>query len=148
MAFGNPYGDVWYADIALHWIKKIVDLDVKIIALADTVGLASQEDVSYLFANVIPQFAAVEIGAHLHCTPFNWEKKTEAAFKAGCRRFDTAIKGFGGCPMANNELVGNLATENLLLYLEKQNVHTNLDVAKFAQASDEANMVFNTTYTT
>lgn len=148
MAFGNPYGDVWNAEIAIDWIKKIADFDIKIIALADTVGIASPDDVGYLFSKVIPQFNTVQIGAHLHCTPFNWREKTDAAFKSGCTRFDTAIKGFGGCPMANDELVGNLATENLLLYLEQNHVQANIDLTKFAEASDEANMVFNTTYAT
>ena len=148
MAFGNPYNDPWNADIAINWIKKIAGFEIKTIALADTVGIATATDVSYLFSNVIPEFADVEIGAHLHCTPTNWKEKLDAAFKSGCRRFDAAIKGFGGCPMANDELIGNLATENLLNYLGQLNVKTNIDLAKFASASDEANMVFNTTYTT
>ncbi len=148
MAFGNPYGDVWNADIAMNWIKKIATLDVKIIALADTVGIATPADVSYLFNHVIPEFSTVEIGAHLHCTPTNWQDKTNAAFQSGCRRFDTAIKGFGGCPMADDELVGNLATENLMLYLNQQDIETTINLDKFAAASNEAGVVFTTAYAT
>lgn len=148
MAFGNPYSDPWNADIAISWIKKIASADIKIIALADTVGIASPEDVSYLFNHVIPEFNSVEIGAHLHCTPANWQEKVNAAFNAGCRRFDTAIKGYGGCPMANDELVGNLATENLLQYLDQQNIKTGINLAEFKSSLDEANMVFNSTYAT
>lgn len=148
MAFGNPYNDAWNADIALNWIQKISALDIQIIALADTVGIATADDVAYLFSHVIPEFRNIEIGAHLHCTPTNWQDKLAAAFNAGCRRFDTAIKGFGGCPMADDELVGNLATENLLNYLEMQKVKTNIAHDKFAEAYNEANMVFNTTYAT
>ncbi len=148
MAFGNPYNDPWNADIAINWIKKIAALDIKTIALADTVGIASAHDVSYLFSHVIPEFSGIEIGAHLHCTPANWREKVDAAFKSGCMRFDTAIKGYGGCPMANDELVGNLATENLLKYLEEQKAETAINLPEFEKAFDEANMVFNTTYAT
>ncbi len=148
MAFGNPYNDPWNADIAISWIKKIAALDIKIIALADTVGIASPEDVSYLFNHVIPAFSGIEVGAHLHCTPANWREKVDAAFKSGCMRFDTAIKGYGGCPMANDELVGNLATENLLKYLEEQKAETAINLPEFEKAFDEANLVFNTTYAT
>jgi len=146
MAFGNPYGDAWNDDIAINWIQKIADLDIKIIALADTVGIATQP-MFLIIQQVIPEFHTVEIGAHIHCTPFNWKEKTAAAFNAGCRRFDAAIKGFGGCPMANDELVGNLATENLLAYLNEQGVETMLDLI-ICNASDEANMVFNSSYAT
>lgn len=148
MAFGNPYNDLWNAEIALNWIKKIAALDIKIIALADTVGLATAADVSYLFNNVIPEFTNIEIGAHLHCTPFNWMEKLASAYDAGCKRFDTAIKGFGGCPMADDELVGNLATENLLIYFEEKGVKTTILEDKFQEAYNEANIVFNTTYAT
>lgn len=148
MAFGNPYNDPWNADIALRWIKKIAALDIKIIALADTVGIATPDDVSYLFSQVIPELSNVEVGAHLHCTSANWYQKSDAAFVAGCRRFDVAIKGFGGCPMANDELVGNLATENLLSYLEQHNVLTGINIAEFKSAMDEANMVFSATHAT
>ena len=145
MAFGNPYGDEWNADIAIQHIKKIAALGVKTISLADTVGIATPEDITYLFSQVIPEFDTIEIGAHLHCTAANRELKIDAAFKAGCRRFDTAIKGYGGCPMANDDLVGNLATEYLLNYLQQHDAETGVDLSKFAASLNEADNVFNYT---
>ncbi|MFZ1693855.1 MAG: hydroxymethylglutaryl-CoA lyase, partial [Flavobacteriales bacterium] len=107
MAFGNPYGDPWSADVALHWINLLTsELGVRIIALSDTVGVARPGDISAMFSALVPALPAVEFGAHLHCTPDNWKAKTDAAWNAGCRRFDGAIKGYGGCPMAEDELVG------------------------------------------
>ena len=103
MGFGNPYGNVWNAEIVGEWVDKIQHIGVKIISLADTVGVARPDDISSIFENLIPRFMDVEFGAHLHCTPDTWMEKTNAAFKAGCKRFDSAMKGFGGCPMANDK---------------------------------------------
>lgn len=142
MAFGNPYGDAWNADTAINWVNKITSLGIKTIALADTVGIATPHDIDYLFTNLIPEFKHVEFGAHLHCTQQNWKAKTNAAFESGCRRFDAAIKGYGGCPMADDELTGNLATENLIQYLEQKNVETGIDKKRFTEALIKAEPVF------
>lgn len=143
MGFGNPYGDVWNTDLVGGWAQKIQSLGVKIISLADTVGLAKPMDIHYIFTHLIQEFNNVEFGAHLHCTPDNWEEKTDAAFMAGCNRFDAAIKGFGGCPMAENKLTGNLATENLVKYLLEKNVTVNLDMKKFNNCIIQSAEVFN-----
>jgi hydroxymethylglutaryl-CoA lyase len=146
MAFGNPYGDEWNEEIAMHWIEKIRQLGVKTIAMADTVGLAESDDVYRIMQHLIASISDVEFGAHLHCTAQNWEQKVDAAFKAGCRRFDTAIKGYGGCPMANDALVGNLATEKLISYLSKNNkvaMLKDLNLDAFNEATMISNRVFN-----
>lgn len=143
MAFGNPYGDAWEPAIALDWTNRITALGVKTIALSDTVGIAGPEIITRLFNELIPSSAGVKLGAHLHCTPDNWRQKTEAAFNAGCRRFDSAIKGFGGCPMANDELVGNLPTEKLLGFLDENQVITGIIKDEFAKAYNMAASVFS-----
>lgn len=141
MAFGNPYGDIWSSDIAIDWVKKLSVLGIKIFALSDTIGVSSPESITYLFSSLIPAFPQLEIGAHLHTTPDKWEEKVEAAYNAGCRRFDSAIKGYGGCPMATDKLTGNMPTENLLSYFNKKGIptgiHSNvfLDAMKMAQST-------------
>lgn len=117
MGFGNPYGDVWNAEIVLEWVEKLKQLGIKIFSLSDTVGVANPESIKYLFENLIPQHPDLEFGAHLHTTPDTWKEKIESAYSAGCRRFDGAILGYGGCPMAADELVGNMPTENLLSFI-------------------------------
>ena len=125
MAFGNPYGDPWNAEVALHWVDRLVkELGVRIIALSDTVGVAEAADITNMFSALIPALPQVELGAHLHCRPDNWRIKTDAAWNAGCRRFDGAIKGYGGCPMADYELVGNLQMELFVGGLEERGVLT------------------------
>ena len=143
MAFGNPYGDHWSAEYALGWIHRIASLGIKIIALADTVGVASKEAVGALFSRVVPEINKVEFGAHLHCSPSNWHDKLKAAFDGGCRRFDVAIKGYGGCPMANDELVGNLATENLVSFCEENNLTHGLNKLVLNDCLERSTMVFN-----
>lgn len=131
MAFGNPYGDPWNADIALRWTERLVaELGVRIISLADTVGVAKPTDVSSMFNALVSALPQVEFGAHLHARQDNWKAKTDAAWKAGCRRFDGAIKGFGGCPMAEDVLVGNLTTELFVRDMETRGVSTGLDLAQ------------------
>ncbi|MEO5571564.1 MAG: hydroxymethylglutaryl-CoA lyase [Bacteroidia bacterium] len=142
MAFGNPYGDPWNSGEAAKWVQKISALGIKIISLSDTVGVAASKDISYMFGEMIPSFMDIEFGAHLHSRSDNWHEKVNAAFTNGCRKFDTAIKGFGGCPMAEDELVGNLATENLIQYLEEKNVVTGIDKIRFRIASEMAENVF------
>jgi hydroxymethylglutaryl-CoA lyase len=142
MAFGNPYGDPWNIDIALGWVSELYKAGIKKIALADTVGIAKPEDIGLLTKSVLNEFPGMETGVHLHCHPGNWREKTEAAYSAGCRRFDTAIKGLGGCPMAEDELVGNLATENLLQYLNEKNVTTRIQKKAFETALFTSGTVF------
>jgi hydroxymethylglutaryl-CoA lyase len=142
MAFGNPYGDIWNEEIAFNWVNTIQQLGVKIVAMSDTVGVASPEAINAIFSHLIPALPNVEFGAHLHCTAGNWNQKVDAAFRSGCRRFDAAIKGFGGCPMAEDELVGNLATENLISYLNENKVNTELDKAAFTEAMLFSGTVF------
>lgn len=143
MGFGNPYGDEWNVDYAAVWIDKIQSMGVEIISLADTVGVAKEADISYLFEGVIQKFPKVEFGAHLHTTPSNWQNKLAAAYDAGCRRFDTAIRGFGGCPMATDKLTGNLATENAVQYLSGKLKNLTIDIQKLNDCILFSNRIFN-----
>ncbi len=143
MAFGNPYGDPWNAEVALQWTHRLVnELGVRIISLADTVGLAAPEDVERMFSSLIPALPKVEFGAHLHARKDNWEPKTSAAWRAGCRRFDHAIAGFGGCPMAEDDLVGNLTTELFVEGLKSKGITTGLDPDRLARCVRLAADVF------
>ena len=142
MAFGNPYGDKWNSDIVIEWTKKLSELGIKIIALSDTTGVSNPDNISYLFSNIIPEFSTIEIGAHLHTTPTTWEEKVSAAYNNGCMRFDGAIKGLGGCPMATDDLTGNMPTENLINYFDQNNIITNLNQEAFNQSLIKALTVF------
>ena len=142
MGFGNPYGDEWNADIALHWVNEMNKLGIRILSLSDTIGIANPESISYLFSNLIPAFPQIEFGAHLHTTPDTWLEKVEAAHQHGCSRFDGAMKGFGGCPMAADKLTGNMPTENLVAYFSNQNIVTGIDQNMFTDAMLAANEVF------
>ena len=143
MGFGNPYGDPWNTEIVGEWTEKLATMGVKIVSLSDTIGSSTPEMISYLFSNLIPTYPAIEFGAHLHTTPDSWFDKIDAAYKAGCRRFDGAIQGFGGCPMATNHLTGNMPTEKLLSYFTAQKATTNLSPMSFESAYNEASKVFN-----
>ena len=143
MGFGSPYGEEWNVDYAAGWIDKIQSMGVEIISLADTVGVAKEADISYLFEGVIQKFPKVEFGAHLHTTPGNWQNKLAAAYDAGCRRFDTAIRGFGGCPMATDKLTGNLATENAVQYLSGKLKNLTIDIQKLNDCILFSNRIFN-----
>ena len=134
MAFGNPYGDEWSSDVAIAWTKRLAKRGIKIIALSDTIGVSNPENISFLFSKLVPEFPGIEIGAHLHTTPDTWEEKVHAAYTSGCRRFDSAIKGFGGCPMAADKLTGNMPTENLLSYFNKKNIITGIDAKAFEES--------------
>jgi len=127
MAFGNPYGEEWNSDIVIKWTKKLVKMGIKTIALSDTIGVSNPENISYLFSTLIPEFPEVEIGAHLHTTPDTWEEKIAAAYSNGCKRFDGALKGFGGCPMATDQLTGNMPTEHIVAFFEALNTDLNLN---------------------
>lgn len=118
MGFGNPYGDEWNAEIAMQWVDELSKLEIKTFSLADTIGIANPESIKYLFSNLIPNYPKLTFGGHFHTTPDSWLAKIEAAYGAGCRMFDAAILGYGGCPMAQDDLVGNMPTENLLNYFE------------------------------
>ena len=118
MGFGNPYGEPWNAEIVIKWVRRLSAMGIKIIALSDTVGVSNPVNISSLFTQLIPEVKEVEFGAHLHSNPLTWLEKVEAAYQSGCKRFDSALKGIGGCPMANDDLVGNLATENLVSYFK------------------------------
>ncbi|MEJ6735697.1 MAG: hydroxymethylglutaryl-CoA lyase [Flavobacteriales bacterium] len=142
MAFGNPYGDLWNSDIVIEWTKKLADLGVEIIALSDTTGVSNPENINYLFSNTIPEFKNIEIGAHLHTTPDTWTEKVNAAYNSGCMRFDGAIKGFGGCPMATDDLTGNMATENLIQYFYQNKIELGLNNVEFEQSMLDALKVF------
>jgi hydroxymethylglutaryl-CoA lyase len=142
MAFGNPYGDEWSSDIAIHWSHKLHDMGIRIIALSDTIGVSNPENITTLFTALIPELTEVEFGAHLHTTPDKWEEKVKAAYNSGCRRFDAAIKGYGGCPMASDKLTGNMPTENLLSYFRKENIPVTINTKAFAEAMLVAGEVF------
>ena len=134
MAFGNPYGDEWSSEIVTKWTKELAQQGIKIIALSDTVGVSNSESISNLFSSIIPEFPALQIGAHLHTTPDTWEEKVKAAYENGCKRFDSAIKGFGGCPMAKDELVGNMPTEKILSFFKERNIETGINEKAFEQS--------------
>ena len=134
MGFGNPYGDEWNTEIAEKWVSEMDTLGVKILSLSDTIGIANPESISYLFNSLIPRFPHIEFGAHLHTTPTTWREKVEAAHNSGCKRFDGAIKGFGGCPMAADELTGNMPTENLIGYFEEKGIDLGLNKREFTQS--------------
>ena len=142
MGFGNPYGETWNSDIVIGWVKKLSKLGIKTIALSDTVGVSNPSNITQLFTHLISEFTDIEFGAHLHSHPSTWEEKVNAAFKSGCRRFDSAMKGIGGCPMANDELVGNLATENLVTYFEKKNESLTINHAAFTESLLKAAATF------
>lgn len=142
MGFGNPYGEPWNPGIVLDFVQRLKSLSVKIISLADTVGVAAPATISHLFSTLIPAYPDIEFGAHLHVRPDNWEEKISAALNAGCKRFDGAIKGFGGCPLAKDDLVGNVPTENLIRYFQNINLPLKLDKIAFNAALAQAPAVF------
>ena len=142
MGFGNPYGDSWNVEIVSNWTEKLSKMGVTTLSLSDTIGSSTPTVITHLFSNLIPAYTNIEFGAHLHTTPTSWFEKVDAAFKAGCTRFDGAIKGFGGCPMATDELTGNMPTEKLLSYFNQQKAITNLRAMSFESAYNEALRIF------
>lgn len=143
MAFGNPYGDDWNSEIVIKWTKKLSEMGIKIIALADTIGCSTPDNITYLFSNLIPEFKNVQIGAHLHSTKEKATEKIEAAYKSGCLSFDVAIHGFGGCPMAKDDLTGNMATEDLEAYAIKNSIPLNLNTSELLKSYELSWKVFN-----
>ena len=142
MGFGNPYGDPWNVEIVSEWTEKLSGMGVKILSLSDTIGSSTPDVISHLFSNLIPTYPAIEFGAHLHTSPSLWHEKVHAAFHAGCKRFDGAIKGYGGCPMAKDELTGNMPTEKLISYFTEQKVVTGIKPMSFESAYNQALKIF------
>ena len=142
MGFGNPYGDPYNEGIVFNWVEKIVGMDIKIISLADTVGLATAEQVERMAGYLIDALPQIEIGVHLHSTPLNWKEKAAAALAAGCKRFDGALKGIGGCPMAGDDLVGNMNTELMIPYFNELGLLDQLDMDALQYCSQLATRIF------
>lgn len=142
MGFGNPYGDIWDVDICQGYVDILADMGIKIIALSDTIGVASPKSIEYLFSNLIPPYPDVEFGAHLHTQPHNWEEKLEAALRSGCKRFDGAIRGFGGCPMAKDELTGNMPMEKIIEYLHYNKYNLGIKFDGLQDVISEADLLF------
>ena len=142
MAFGNPYGEYWDVDIVAKWSEVLTNMGIKILALSDTIGVSSKEIITPLFSQLISEFEEVTFGAHLHTTPQTWKEKVLAAYHAGCNRFDTAIQGFGGCPMAKDDLTGNMPTEKLLSFLNEQKEDAGLNALAFESAFNKSIEVF------
>jgi hydroxymethylglutaryl-CoA lyase len=142
MGFGNPYGDEWNVETVGKWTERLAKMGIKILSLSDTIGVSNAESISYLFRNLIAAYPMIEFGAHLHTTPDTWHEKIDAAYQSGCRRFDAAIRGYGGCPMAKDDLTGNMATENLFYYLNKSEIEHGLNSDIFNQSMEMALDVF------
>lgn len=142
MCFGNPYGDIWSVTHVMDWVERLAHVGVNCISLSDTIGIAKPEDIALLFSTLIARFPNIEFGAHFHTRPDNWEENIYAALEAGCRRFDGAIKGLGGCPMATDKLTGNLPTELLLDFLDKKGYTHNVNKDAFAEAMQHAVQLF------
>ena len=142
MGFGNPYGDEYNAAVAIDWVGKIAGLGVKTIAMSDTVGVAKPDTISYIFSHLVPEFKQISIGAHFHSSAATWEEKLRSSYDNGCLRFDSAINGIGGCPMAEDELVGNLATENIIGWCDANNIPLNIDRDAFKHAMQLASGIF------
>lgn len=142
MGFGNPYGDPYNDQILLYWADEMAKIGIKIISLADTVGLATPQEISFALNTLIPKYSEITFGVHLHSTEGNITDKLKAALLAGCRRFDGALKGIGGCPMAGNNLVGNMDTEKMIRFFEAQNIFVNFDKTALAKASAMAAQIF------
>lgn len=142
MGFGNPYGENWNEEIVMNWTQILIDNGIKIISLSDTIGSAKPLVINNLFTKLLTNFPNIEFGAHFHTHPELWFEKIDAAYSAGCRRFDGAIKGFGGCPMAKDDLTGNMPTEKMLSYFNARQIESNIDILRFESAFNEALMIF------
>lgn len=142
MGFGNPYGDLYNKEIVEKWIEKLSKLDINIFSLSDTVGVAKPDTIAYLFDNLVDDFPNIEFGAHLHTAPHNWKEKIDTAFEHQCRRFDTAILGYGGCPMAKDDLIGNMPTEHFVNYFGTKTIGEPFNIDAFEDALRAAKQVF------
>jgi len=145
MAFGNPYNDPWSAEIVAEWAERLVtEVGVEILSLSDTIGSSTPETIKWIFNKVITDFPELKVGAHLHTTPDSWEEKIASAYANGCTRYDSAIKGYGGCPMAKDDLTGNMPTEKLISFFNKNNINHGLDEEAFKKCMESSNNVFLT----
>jgi len=142
MAFGNPYGDIWNVEIVQQYVTKLVSMGIKRFSLSDTIGVSTPESLEYLFSNLTSIFPDIYFNAHLHTTPDKWEEKVSAAYNHGCRSFDGAIKGYGGCPMAKDELTGNMPMEHMIAYFNENNIETRLNLTAFQDAMAYSGNVF------
>jgi hydroxymethylglutaryl-CoA lyase len=143
MAFGNPYGDDWNADLVIHWANRLhKELGIDILAVSDTIGSSTTDSIQDLFSNLIPALPNVEFGAHLHCKYEEAQAKVKASYEAGCMRFDAAIKGYGGCPLASDDLTGNMPTEQLLSWFKQQSIETKVDTLRFDESMAFSTNVF------
>jgi hydroxymethylglutaryl-CoA lyase len=142
MGFGNPYGDPWNVEIAQRWVNELEKMGIRIFQLSDTIGVANPANIAYLFSSLIPAYPDLEIGAHFHTQPHNWKEKVQTAYENGCRRFDGAIKGFGGCPMAKDDLTGNMPTEHLVDFFAAAGEETGVRREAFLEAMRQAVEVF------
>ena len=142
MGFGNPYGDPWNIEAVQKWVGRLAGMGIHILQLSDTIGVANPQNISYLFSNLIPAYPEIEFGAHFHTTPDKWKEKVVAAYQNGCYRFDGAIKGYGGCPMAKDDLTGNMPMENLVHYFEEQGVASGVQREAFLESMAMAAEVF------
>ena len=142
MGFGNPYGDPWSNEIVEYWTNELTKIGADIISLADTTGISSPEKINYLYPHLVSSFPNVEFGIHLHSTPSSWLEKIEAAWESGCKRFDSSLRGYGGCPMASDNLTGNIATESLISFLEAKGENHGLDLEKWNEAITFSGRIF------
>jgi hydroxymethylglutaryl-CoA lyase len=143
MGFGNPYGEPWSPELVLKWTERLVKLfGIEIIAISDTIGSAKKEDISFLYKTLIPELPQIEFGAHMHVRPENAKEIVKTAFDSGCRRFDSAIRGFGGCPMAKDDLTGNMPTEIMLEYFRENSITTTVDTKEFEKAMQVSTSIF------
>ena len=142
MGFGNPYGDDWSVEIVEKFASDFDSMGIRLLALSDTIGVSTPDSISYLFSSLIPRFPQIEFGAHLHTTPDKWEEKVHAAYTSGCRRFDGALKGYGGCPMAKDELTGNMPMEKMISYFDENKIPTGLNMGSFNEALKGTTKVF------
>ncbi|GEO11028.1 hydroxymethylglutaryl-CoA lyase [Segetibacter aerophilus] len=142
MGFGNPYGDEYTEETVLHWADEMVKKNIKIISLADTIGIATPDQINFALATLIAAYPQAEFGVHLHSTAINWREKLEAAVEAGCKRFDGALKGIGGCPMATNDLIGNMNTEWMIRYFKEMNIMSTIDEEALANSLKLAEQIF------
>ena len=138
MAFGNPYGELWHEDIVSKWAEKLSEMGIETIALSDTIGVSNPDNISRLFTQLITEHSNVEWGAHLHTSLESWREKVESAYNSGCRRFDGAVKGLGGCPMAKDDLLGNMPTEKLISFCNEKKIDTSIDSLAFESAYNKA----------
>lgn len=143
MGFGNPYGEIWNETIVNQWVEKLVDLDIETISLSDTIGVANPDNIASIFSYLKTKYPTTEFGAHFHTRPEKWFEKVSVAYDNGCRRFDSAIQGFGGCPMANDALVGNLPTEKLLSFLQGKKEPLSENLLHFESSYNEASLLFS-----